>query len=153
MYAYAPRGIGLDNTAHIPVKEGSDRAFAFLFALIFLVIAVYPLADSTGGVRVWASAIALLLWACGAFIPRIFHYPNRYWLKLGMLLGRITSPIILGIVFFGLVTPIALLSRLMGSDPLRVGLAVKRKDTYWIEREPAEGKPGEGEAATMSRQY
>ena len=141
-------GTGLDDTAHIPVKAGSDRAFAFLFALIFLAIAVYPWAVSTGGIRVWALAIALLLGVCGTFIPRVFHYPNQYWIKLGMLLGRITSPIILGILFFGLVTPIALLSRLVGSDPLRVRRTVKRKDTYWIEREP-----DESEATTMSRQY
>ncbi|MDN3647006.1 SxtJ family membrane protein [Pontixanthobacter aestiaquae] len=138
----------MDDTAYIPVKPGSDRAFAILFALIFLAIALYPWAVSTGGVRLWSLAIAGVLGITGLVIPKIFHYPNRYWIKLGMVVGRAMSPIILGLVFYVVVTPIAFLARLFGSDPLRMKQSVKEGETYWLERLPEENA-----SDTMARQY
>ena len=130
------------------MEAGSDRAFALLFALIFLVIGLYPWVVSSGGVRLWSLGFAAVLGICGWLVPGIFHRPNHYWNKLGMLLGRFVSPIVLGLVFFVVVCPIALVARLIGNDPLRTKRTVKDSETYWIER-------GEGEdaATTMTQQY
>lgn len=130
------------------MKLGSDRAFAYLFAVIFLAIALYPWATSTGDVRHWSLVIAVVLGIGGLFVPRIFHLPNRYWIKLGELIGRIMSPIVLGLIFVVVVSPIALVARLFGSDPLRMKRAIKDRDSYWIDRDPAEDA-----AITMTRQF
>lgn len=115
-------------TPHLP----TNKKFGLLFATIFLAFALYAYFKHE------ASLIScLLLLASGFFLISGFLYPsllsplNKAWFMLGLALGKIVSPIVLGIIFFGLITPIALIARLMGRDELKL----KRPNTksYWSE--------------------
>ena len=112
------------------VKTSSDRFFGLTFFVVFLIIALLPLL-SRGAVRPVALGIALAFLAVSLAVPAWLAPLNRLWLKIGELLHRITSPIILGVMFFGVITPIGFLMRLAGKDLLRL-----RRDpaagTYWV---------------------
>ena len=116
------------------VEGSSDRVFGLVFASVFLVIAVWPLVHGATP-RWWAlgvsAAFGMVAWAKPVLLARL----NRLWMKLGLLLGKVISPIALGIVFYGVLTPMGVAIRLAGKDPLRQ----KRDpgaDSYWIPREP-----------------
>ena len=98
-------------------------------AVIFLIIGLWPLLDA-GSPRTWSLGIAGAWAAIALALPRILTGPNRLWMAFGERAGRITNPLVLGLVFFLFVTPMALLMRLFGKDPL--GLRLKRSaDSYW----------------------
>ncbi|MEM6678959.1 MAG: SxtJ family membrane protein [Pseudomonadota bacterium] len=99
------------------IKMGSERSFGLVFAVVFLIIALFPLPWG-GSIRWWALAIAAILLAIGYLKPRILAVPNRLWFRFGLLLNKVMSPIIMGIVFFGTVTPIGLIRRMRNPDPL-----------------------------------
>jgi Saxitoxin biosynthesis operon protein SxtJ len=123
-----------DLTREEIVESSSDRSFGFVFAAVFLVIAAWP-AGSGQTPRWWAfavaSAFALLAWVK----PNWLGFANKQWTQLGVLLGKIVSPIALGVVFYAVITPIGALMRLVGSDPLRLRRD-QSADTYWIRRTP-----------------
>jgi hypothetical protein len=117
------------------VVEGStDRAFGVVFAVVFLLIAGWPLFYSESP-RWWALGIAAGFALIALLKPVLLAPLNRQWFKLGLLLGKIVSPIALGILFYGVVAPIGLLVRLTGKDPLRLKLDAAT-DSYWIPRKP-----------------
>jgi hypothetical protein len=116
------------------VEGSSDRVFGLVFAGAFLVIAGWPLWRAEGP-RWWALGVAVVFALVALVKPALLSRLNRLWMKLGMLLGKVVSPIALGILFFGVLTPVGALLRLGGKDPLRL----KRDpgaDSYWIPREP-----------------
>jgi hypothetical protein len=122
---------------------GSERKFGLLFAAVFAVIALLPLWQGHP-VRWWALVIAALCLAAALLAPRTLALPNLLWFRLGEILHKITSPILLGLVFFTTVTPIGWLMRALGKDVL----SLKRRDdlsSYWIERE--------GPASDMKNQF
>ena len=116
------------------IKSSTDRSFGLVMAGFFLLIGAWPLIRAEY-VRWWALAVAALLAALALLRPTALAPLNRQWLKLGLLLSRFISPIVLGLLFYSTVTPIALLMRALGKDPLR-----KRRDagaaSYWIVRTP-----------------
>lgn len=123
-----------DLTREEHVEGSSDRSFGIVFAAVFLIIAAWPL-WSGGGLRWWSVAVAAAFAVVAVVAPQLLAWPNRLWLKFGLLLGRIVSPIALGILFYLVFMPIGLLMRALGKDPLRL----KRDEaaaTYWIRREP-----------------
>ena len=113
------------------IKLGSNRSFGIVFFIVFVVIAFYPLVNQEE-YRLWALITALIFLVLGLINSSILTPLNLLWFKFGMLLGRIVSPIIMGLVFFGVVTPTGLLMKLFKKDLLKL----KRKDkkSYWIER-------------------
>ena len=113
------------------IKVGSNRSFGIVFFIVFVVIAFYPLVNQEE-YRLWALITALIFLVLGLINSSILTPLNLLWFKFGMLLGRIVSPIIMGLVFFGVVTPTGLLMKLFKKDLLKL----KRKDkkSYWIER-------------------
>lgn len=117
-----------------PVRGSSDRAFGLTFAAVFLIIALWPLVHGDG-VRWWALAVAAAFGALAWLRPRTLALPNRWWLKLGLALGHIVSPIALALLFYLVVTPTGLLMRLFGKAVLRAGFDPQRQ-TYWVSREP-----------------
>ena len=125
-----------------PAKNpgSSDRAFGLVFAAFFTIVALLPL-WSGRPVRMWsivaAAAFALLALA----VPRVLAPLNRVWTAFGDLLHRIVSPVALGILYYGVVTPTGLLMRLAGKDPLRLRFDPAAR-SYWIERRPP-GPPPE----------
>lgn len=116
------------------IEGSSDRSFGVVFAIVFAIIAAWPLMHG-GPVRGWAAGIAVAFAVVALVIPRILAVPNRLWMKLGLLMGKVVAPIALGILFFLVFTPTGLLMRLFGKDPLKL----KREPaaaTYWVNREP-----------------
>ena len=116
------------------IQSSTDRSFGFVFATVFLIIALYPLLHAAG-IRIWAVAVSGVFLLLAALVPQVLAPANRLWTKFGMLLHNIVSPIALGILFFLVVTPTALLMRLFGKDPLRLRFD-PAVDSYWIKRDP-----------------
>jgi len=119
-----------------PQKELANRTFGLIFAGIFLLIALFPLLGSSE-IRMWA------LITCGVFATMAIAFPwmltplNRLWAKFGMLMHKITNPILMGLVFFIAVFPTGLIIRLLGKDPMR-RKAKPDLESYWIQREQSE---------------
>ena len=113
-------------------KISSDRSFGLVFCGFFLIVALFPLLYGLQ-VRLWAIAISFLLGAISILIPAVLAPFNRLWAKFGELLHIIISPITLGVLFFLVVTPTALLLRIFGKDPLLLRYD-KNATTYWVIR-------------------
>jgi hypothetical protein len=116
------------------IEGSSDRAFGLVFAAVFLVLSLWPLFRGVSP-RWWALGLSAGFALVALARPALLATPNRLWTKLGFLLGKVISPIALGILFYGVLTPFGTVIRLMGKDPLRL----KREPavrTYWIPREP-----------------
>jgi len=116
------------------VKAGSERGFGIVFAVVFAGIGLYPVWDGAP-VRWWALAIAGAFLAIAALAPALLKPLNRVWFALGLLLHKVVSPLVMGLMFFAAVTPTALIMRMLGKDPLRLRFD-KQAKTYWIERQP-----------------
>ncbi len=116
------------------IKGSSDRTFGLVFAALFAVIGLWPLL-SGAGVRIWALAIAGLFLALALVKPGLLSPLNRLWTQFGLLLHKVVNPLVMGLLFYLTVTPIGLLMRLMGKDPL--GRRFDRSvESYWIARDP-----------------
>jgi hypothetical protein len=116
------------------VEGSSDRTFGLVFAGVFLVIAGWPLFHGEA-LRWWAVGVAVVFALLALVKPALLAGLNRLWIKLGILLGKVVSPIALGILFYGVFTPIGAAMRLAGKDPLRLKFD-PGADSYWIPREP-----------------
>jgi hypothetical protein len=116
-----------------------ERAFGFVFAGLFAVVALLPLLRAAPP-RGWALAVAAGFLAAGLVVPGALAPLRRLWLRVGDLLHRITTPVALAVLFFGVVTPTAIVMRILRKDPLRL-----RRDpaatTYWLERRPPGPEP------------
>lgn len=129
-----------------PIEGSSNRSFGFVFAVVFLIIALWPLM-SARPIRLWAAAIAIAFAVVALAAPSLLAGMNRAWMKFGLLLGRVVSPIALGVLFFAAFTPMGLLVRLLGKDSMRLKKPVDAT-TYWVERRPP-GPPPE----SLKNQY
>ena len=125
-----------DVTAHTEVEMGSERSFGIVFAVVFAIIAVWPLVFHGGSVRLWALAVAAVFLVIAFAAPHVLKPLNRLWFRFGMLLSRIISPIVMGIIFFITVTPIGLIRRIKNPDPLNQAFD-KDAESYWIVRDAA----------------
>ena len=113
------------------IKISSNRSFGIVFFIVFLLIALYPLIYS-GEIRVWSAIISLILLALGVLNSKILTPLNKLWFKFGIFLSKIISPLIMGIIFFLVVTPIGLIMRIFGKDVLN--LKYNKNQSYWIEK-------------------
>ena len=119
------------------IKISSNRSFGIVFFVVFLLIALYPLTYSEE-IRIWSAIISLIFLALGLFNSKILTPLNKLWFKFGIFLGKIISPIIMGIIFFLVVTPIGLLMRLLGKD--LINLKYNNNKSYWIEKKGPKSK-------------
>jgi uncharacterized membrane protein len=119
------------------IKLGSNRSFGIVFFIVFVLIAIYPIINQ-GELRIWSLIISLFFLVLGLFNSKILTPLNKLWFKFGLFLGKIISPIIMGIIFFLVVTPIGLLMSLFGKDVLNLKLN-KNKSSYWIEKTDPKG--------------
>jgi Saxitoxin biosynthesis operon protein SxtJ len=116
------------------VEGSSDRNFGLVFAGVFVLIGGVPLFHG-GQLRWWAFAVAAAFAAAAAVRPSLLAGLNRLWTKLGVLLGKVVSPVALGILFYAVLTPVGIAMRVAGKDPLRLRWD-RDAASYWIPREP-----------------
>ena len=119
------------------IKISSNRSFGIVFFIVFLLIALYPLIYS-GEIRVWSVIISLIFLVLGLLNSKILSPLNKLWFKFGIFLGKIISPLIMGIIFFLVVTPIGLIMRIFGKDILN--LKYNKNQSYWIEKSGPKSK-------------
>ena len=99
------------------IKIGSNKSFGVVFFVVFLIFALYPLINN-GDIRIWSLVISLVFLILGILNSKILTPLNKFWFKFGILLGKMISPVIMGAIFFLVVTPIGIIMRLFGKDIL-----------------------------------
>ena len=119
------------------IKLGSNRSFGIVFFIVFILIAFYPLINQ-GEVRIWSIVISLFFFILGITNSKILTPLNRIWYKFGLFLGKIISPIIMGIIFFLVVTPIGLIMKLFSKDV--ISLKFHSNKSYWVEKSEPKSK-------------
>tara|TARA_Y100001958_G_scaffold100616_1_gene69758 strand:- start:158 stop:541 length:384 start_codon:yes stop_codon:yes gene_type:complete len=119
------------------IKISSNRSFGIVFFVVFLIIALYPLIYS-GEIRIWSAIISLFFLILGLLNSKILSPFNKLWFKFGILLGKVISPIIMGIIFFLVVTPIGFIMRILRKDVLN--LKYNKNKSYWIEKNGPKSK-------------
>ena len=113
------------------IKISSNRNFGVVFFVVFFLIALYPLTYDEG-IRTWSIIISLFFLILGLFNSKILNPLNKLWFKFGIILGKIISPLIMGIIFFLVVTPTGLIMRLLRKDILN--LKYNKDKSYWIKK-------------------
>ena len=119
------------------IKISSNKSFGIVFFIVFILISLYPLLNGQE-IRLWAlinSAVFLIL---GLLKSKLLTPLNKLWFRFGIFLGKIISPIIMGFIFFLVVTPIGLIMRLLGKDVLN--LKYNKERSYWIEKDGPKSK-------------
>ena len=119
------------------IKISSNRSFGILFFVLFLIIALYPLINDND-LRIWSLLISLVFLILGIINSRILTPLHILWIKFGLFLGKIISPLIIGLIFFLIVTPIGFIMRAIGKDLLN--LKFNKNNTYWIEKKGPKSK-------------
>ena len=127
----------------VSVKMSSNRSFGLLFFIVFLAISLWPLI-SQEDLRLWAFIIAIIFFVLGILNSKFLTPLNKLWMKFGLFLGSIVAPLVMGIVYFMVVTPVGLIMRSLGKDLLRMKKS-KSVATYWISREK--------QKSTMKKQF
>jgi hypothetical protein len=112
-------------------KLPTNKNFGIVFSVIFLIISLFPLIND-GSLRIWSLIVSTVFLFLGLINSKILTPLNKIWFKFGLLLGRIVSPVIIGVIFFLVVTPTALIMRLIGKDLLN--LKFNKHQSYWIEK-------------------
>ena len=113
------------------IKIGSNRSFGLVFFIVFFIISIYPILNN-GDIRIWSLILSFVFLILGLLNSKILSPLNKIWFKFGIFLGKIISPLIMGAIFFLVVTPIGLIMRLLRKDIL--GLKFNNNKSYWIEK-------------------
>jgi hypothetical protein len=145
-YSRSVRGLHEDLDRPLEVSGSSDRSFGLVVGGILVLMSLEPILRG-GATRPWPLGVGAALIAVAAARPALLAPLNRLWTRLGLLLQYMTSPVVLGLLFYLTVTPIGLLMRLLGKTPLRLGLEPDAR-SYWIDRRPPGPAP-----ATMRNQF
>ena len=119
------------------IKISSNKNFGIVFFLVFLLIAIYPILKD-GNIRLWSLVIAAIFLFLGLTKSRILTPLNKVWFKFGLFLGKIVSPIVMGVIFFAVVTPTSFFVKIFGQDLLK--LKYNNNKTYWIEKSSPKSK-------------
>ena len=119
------------------IKISSNKNFGIVFFVVFFVISFYPLLENEN-IRVWSLLLSLVFLILGLINSKILTPLNKIWFKFGIFLGNFISPIVMGIVFYLVVTPISLIMRAIGKDVLNIKKS--KKKSYWIEKNGPKSK-------------
>lgn len=119
------------------IKIGSNRSFGIVFFIVFLIISLFPVLNEENP-KIWSLAISFIFLILGLVNSNLLSPLNKIWFKFGLFLGNFISPIVMGIVFFFVVTPIGIMMRIAGKDLLN--LKKINKKTYWIEKTETKSK-------------
>jgi len=123
-----------EHTVSSPPKLPTNRKFGWFFAAVFAAVAAYAYWGGWSTVSLVTLIAAILFAAATLLSPQSLAPLNRLWYGLGMLLGKIISPIVLGLIFFVLITPVSLVTRLFGRDELK--MKKRNVESYWVDRSP-----------------
>ena len=118
-------------------SKSSNRSFGLLFFIVFLILGFWPL-KSGESLNFYFFAISLIFLILGLINSKLLSPFNKFWIKLGVILGNIIAPIVMALVYFVILTPVSLIVRLFGKDLLALRF-LKKKETYWITRKKALG--------------
>jgi len=124
------------------VKIGSNKSFGIVFSVVFFIIAIFPILNNDN-IRVWSLVISLIFLVLGLINSKLLSPLNKIWFKFGLILSKVVSPVIMGIIFFLVITPIGILMRILKKDLLN--LKYNNKNTYWIKKKVPE--------STMKNQF
>ena len=113
-------------------KIGSNRSFGIVFFIVFLIISLWPLLNSNE-IRIWSLIVSIIFLTLGLINSKALTPLNKLWFKFGIFLGNIISPIVMGIIYFAVVTPIALLLKVINKDVL--SLKKTKNSSYWKNKE------------------
>ena len=127
----------MDSKLNNDIKIYTNRSFGIVFFIFFLIIALFPLIEGSE-LRLWSIIISIIFLILGILNSNILTPLNKLWFKLGLFLGKIISPIIMGIIFFLILTPIGLIMRLLGKDVLN--LRYNMNKSYWIKKSGPKSK-------------
>jgi hypothetical protein len=128
------------------LQISTDRSFGIVFTVFFLLLGIWPLRK--GGPVRWSSVGLAVAFAAIVLVrPALLHPLNLAWAKLSLLLAKVVNPIVMGLLFFVAITPVALILRLLGKDPLRLRFD-PAAGSYWLHRQPPGPAP-----ETMSNQF
>ena len=130
------------------IKRGSSRSVGIVFAVVFMFVAAYPLLDGEP-IRLWSAIVAVAFFGASILRPKSLDSLSWLWFRFGMALHAVVSPIVLGFLFFVVITPIGLLMRLTKKDPLRLNLT-SNATSYWIDRTPPGPPPDSMKHQTAS---
>ena len=128
------------------IKLSSDRSFGIVFLLVFLAMGIWMVLGSHPEGWLFLAG-SVILFVVTLARPSILSPLNRAWFKFGLLLGQVVNPLILGVVFFLVITPMAVFRRLLGKDSLHLK-SNPCLESYWIDRNPPGPKP-----SSMTRQF
>ena len=110
----------------------SNRNFGIVFFIVFLIISLWPLLNQNE-IRIWSIAFSGIFLVLGLLNSKLLLPLNKLWFKFGILLGGIVAPIVMGIIYFLVVTPTGLIMKILGKDLL--GMRKNKKNSYWIEKD------------------
>ena len=113
------------------IKIGSNKSFGIVFAVVFSFIALWPLLKGNE-IRLWSLIISIIFLTLGLLNSKILTPLNKLWFKLGIFLGNFIAPIIMGIIFFFVVTPTGIIMKLLRKDLIK--LKKNNDKSYWIEK-------------------
>ena len=119
------------------IKLPSNRNFGVVFFIVCALIAFYPLINQAG-IKIWSVIISLIFLILGMLNSKLLTPLNKLWFKFGIILGKIVSPLIMALIFFTVVTPIAFLMRILKKDLLN--LKFSKNNSYWIEKTEPKSK-------------
>ena len=112
-------------------KISSNRSFGIVFFIVFFLISIWPLLDEQS-LRIWSLVVSSIFLVLGLLNSKLLTPLNLVWTKFGELLGKIISPIVMGIVYFAIITPMGIFMRLIRKDLLKTKLS--NNNSYWIKR-------------------
>ncbi len=119
---------------HSQIQMGSERSFGFVFALMSLLYTYLPLLSGEPA-RLWGWVPAIVFFILALAFPKVLQPFNILWFRFGMMLSKITTPLVMGLLFYGVITPFGIVMRATGRDPLLLTWN-KSAGSYWIPRTP-----------------
>ncbi len=119
------------------ISISSNKSFGIVFFVVFLIVALYPLLENES-VRLWSIILSAIFLILGMLDSKFLTPLNKIWFKFGILLGSIVSPIVMGVVFFAIVTPTSIIMKILGKNLLN--LKKDNKKTHWIARSKIKSK-------------
>ena len=114
------------------IKLPSNRNFGIVFSIVFLIIAIWPILNQNE-IRIWSIIISLIFLILGLINSKFLSPLNKAWFKFGLILGSVIAPVVMGVIYFLVVTPTGLIMKALGKDIL--ALKKNKNNTYWLEKD------------------